>query len=65
MVSVIKERLEVGEYSVDPQAVATAMLARCGERSLFGAMWSEVLVAAQLLSGDAGEGEVFAGHDPA
>ena len=65
MISVIKERLELGEYSVDPQAVATAMLARSGEGGLFGAMWSEVLVAAQLLGGDAGEGDAFAGHDPA
>ena len=65
MVSVIKERLEVGEYSVDPQAVATAMLARCGERGLFGAMWSEVLVAAQPVGGDARERKTLTGHDPA
>ncbi len=57
MVSVIKERVEVGEYSVDPQAVATAMLSRCTERSLLGELWSEMLVAMQPSGGAAGERE--------
>ncbi len=77
MVSVIKERLAVGEYSIDPQAVAAAMLARCDETSALGGyeaaqrpplasvLWSQVLVAAQSLGGDAGERETLAGHDPA
>lgn len=55
MVSVIKERVEVGEYSIDPKAVATAMLAR----------WSEVLVAAQSVGRESGELEALAGHDAA
>jgi hypothetical protein len=75
MVSVIKERLAVGEYSIDPQAVATAMLARCGGQDLGGckggrrppltALWSEVLVAAQPGDGGSVKRETFAGHDAA
>ncbi len=77
MVSVIKERIEVGEYSIDPQAVATAMLHRCGaiidpgspkgarRPSLSALLWSEVLVAAQPRGAGPGKRETFAGHDPA
>lgn len=64
MVSLIKQRLEVGDYAVDPQAVATAMLARCGERTKLSDLWSEVLVAAQSI-GDPRERETLAGPDPA
>ena len=55
MVSVIKESIDVGEYLIDPQVVATAMLAR----------WSEVLVTAQSLVGPPREREALAGQDPA
>ncbi len=63
MVSAIKESLDGGEYSVDPQAVALAMLARCGTPEKLGDLWSEVLVAAQPDPRDAGERQAFAGHD--
>ena len=74
MVSVIKERLDVGTYSIDPQAVATAMLAHIGGPGgckggrcppLTSFLWSEMLVAPQLGGGDAGEHDAFAGPDPA
>ena len=65
MVSVIRERLEVGEYAIDPHAVATAMLARCGERNTLSELWSEVLVAAQFGDRAAGEREPLAGYDSA
>ena len=65
MVSVIRERVEVGEYSIDPHAVATAMLARCGERTMLGELWSEMLVAAQSGGRAAGEQQPFARYDPA
>ena len=77
MVSVIKQRLEAGEYSIDPQAVATAMLARRDGLGALGGcktgrcppltslLWSQVLVAPQPGARDAGERETFAGHDPA
>ncbi len=63
MVSQIKESLDVGEYSVDPWAVAAAMLARCGKPKALDDLWSEVLVATQPGSGDAGERQAFAGDD--
>ena len=63
MVSAIKESLDVGEYSVDPQAVAAAMLARCGKPEKLGDLWSEVFVAAQPNPPDTGERQAFAGHD--
>jgi hypothetical protein len=63
MVSAIKESLDVGEYSVDPQAVAAAMLARCAKPEKLGDLWSEVLIAPQPGRGDAGERQAFAGHD--
>ncbi len=65
MVSVIKERVEFGEYPIDPQVVATAMLARCTGRNTLSDLWSEVLVAAQPARGHAGQGETVARHDPA
>ena len=77
MVSVIKERLAVGEYSIDPQAVATAMLTRFGALGDPGGCKvgpappssalpsSEVLVAAQAGGAGPGKRETFAGHDPA
>lgn len=65
MVSVIRARVEVGEYSIDPEAVATAMLARYGERDTLSELWSEMLVAAQFGGRAAGERKPFAGYDPA
>ncbi len=65
MVSAIRERVAVGEYAIDPQAVATAMLARCGERSTLSELWSEMLVTAQFGSRAAAEQEPLAGFDPA
>ena len=77
MVALIKKRVEFGDYSVDPQAVATAMLARCGALGdsggckggrrppLTALRWSEVLVAAQPVGGDARERKTLTGHDPA
>ena len=65
MVSAIRERVAVGEYAIDPQAVATAMLARCGEQNTLSELWSEVLVAAQLGGRPAGEQKPFPHFDPA
>ena len=50
MVQVIKERVDGGLYSVDPHVVAEAMLARRGHRNLLHSLWSEVLVATQLVA---------------
>lgn len=55
MISVIKERLEGGEYSIDPKAVAAAMLIRGRERTKLGDLWSEVLVAPQVRGCDPDE----------
>lgn len=54
MVLEIKELLEAGAYSVDPEVVAAAMLARCAKPSDLGDLLSKVLVAAQPGSGEAG-----------
>lgn len=65
MVSVLKERVELGDYRVDPEVVAAAMLARCGERSVLGDLCSKVLVSAQLGSLDARQRNALAGPDQA
>ena len=64
MVSVIKERVDGGDYSVDPLDVAAAMLERLRSPAKLADLCSEMLVATQL-TGASGELETLAGDDPA
>lgn len=65
MISVLRERIQVGDYRIDPQQVATAMLARWDRAGGLATAWSEMLVAAQPVGGEPGESHALAGHDPA
>lgn len=64
MISVLKQRVDGGEYSVDPLDVAAAMLERFRRPSKVADLCSEMLVATQLAGGP-GEPEALSGDDPA
>ena len=63
MVEVLRERVSGGDYSVDPRAVAEAMLARRLERGMMWALCSEMLIAVQPTLGSPAERESLAGDD--
>ena len=63
MVEVLRQRVLGGDYTVDPRAVAEAMLARRREPSSRWALCSEVLIAPQPTLGSPGERESLAGDD--
>jgi len=63
MVEVLRERVLGGEYTVDPRAVAEAMLARRRERGSMAVESSEMLIAVQPTLGRPGESESLAGDD--
>ena len=61
MVSVIKQRVAGGEYSVDTHAVAEAILTRKRESDPLQALCSQMLVAAQPADWFADELKPFPG----
>ena len=65
MVEVLRERVLDGDYTVDPRAVAEAMLARLREPRPPWASWSKMLVAVEPSLGSSGEREPLAGDDAA
>lgn len=64
MVEGLRERVLGGDYTVDPRAVAEAMLARRRAPAPVWALRSEMLIAAQPTLGRPGERESPAGDDP-
>ena len=64
MVQELRQRVAGGEYTVDPHAVAEAILSRRPPRTGLASLCSEMLVAAQLSAGG-GQGDSVTRDDPA